>query len=552
MYEQDRIYVFVLVLTETYPKSSKKMKSPEIPAPAIRISLQRSQFILRRLSPHSTYVHTSLGSIVPLASFHACTYATLFPSLSSLMHGQQTNMQEARTKYGHDINVHHTHQVQTHGQTDTIISSVNQCERDEKSVLVISDIEKEVDNDVENEVENEVENRVIKEAGKDSEVEMQWRTFLISAIAGIKEHSLEENSSEYNSEGNNIALTVSTCITQYVTYVQTLCTELSRDVRTDSLDRDIEIDENIFNIGQNNQNNQNNHMNNKRSNNGINENINENNNESKYECDLRNNNQNGNVNTHNTQNTEKIKKNSVQNNQNDTIKNSNKNSNKNSGRNIENNSQTQILPPPVPVLTSQNELNVQDVSTVSPTIISLDSKNILERAKIIFKNMEDLSFVISSFIEIITPHNPHTTHTTHTKSNEKISKIKVENRNQIESNFHALYDTIINIIDTYCKAIESVSTVMYVLPVPFIVSFKDWAVTVQCLLHCRSACVHVLTVLTNYNNISREILGANSKNKNKNENKSPRSGSFNLKNVPVMDLECPLSDMENILTDEVR
>ena len=532
MYEQDRIYVFVLVLTETYPKSSKKMKSPEIPAPAIRISLQRSQFILRRLSPHSTYVHTSLGSIVPLASFHACTYATLFPSLSSLMHGQQTNMQEARTKYGHDINVHHTHQVQTHGQTDTIISSVNQCERDEKSVLVISDIEKEVDNDVENEVENEVENRVIKEAGKDSEVEMQWRTFLISAIAGIKEHSLEENSSEYNSEGNNIALTVSTCITQYVTYVQTLCTELSRDVRTDSLDRDIEIDENIFNMGQNN------HIDVNESNSRISEN----NNESKYESELRNNNQNGNDNFQNTENKNREK------NRINSIKNSNKNSGREIENNSQNNSQTQILPPPVPVLTSQHDMNVQGVSTVSPTILPLGSKIVLERARIIFKIMENLSFVISSFIEIITPHNPHTTHT---KNNEKISKIKVENRNQIESNYHALYNTLLNIIDTYCKAIESVSTVMYVIPVPFIVSFKDWAKTIQCLLHCRAACVHVLTVLTQYNNVSKEILGANSKNKNKNENKSPRTGSFNLKNVPLMDLECSLGDMENILTDEV-
>ena len=132
-------------------------------------------------------------------------------------------------------------------------------------------------------------------------------------------------------------------------------------------------------------------------------------------------------------------------------------------------------------------------------------------------------------------------------NNDKIQSLKVEESLKLR-------DVLITIVQACCKSIDNVCTVMYVLPTFFIISTKDWFEMICCLLDSRSACVHVLTVLTEYNSAWKRYLKTDLANEKENceVNEKPKKIKKVLYYVSTTDLECSLRDFETILTEEVK
>jgi hypothetical protein len=187
-------------------------------------------------------------------------------------------------------------------------------------------------------------------------------------------------------------------------------------------------------------------------------------------------------------------------------------------------------------LRAKSVLDAKAVS-LSQTPLFINPNDILNRAKIIFSGTENLCTIATSLIEFLTPR----------EDTPGFS----ENAPQVLQTAKELKKFLTFLIATCCTAIESVCTALYVLPTPFTVSFKNWAETVNCLLDCRSACVHVLAVCLNYNCHVRtyvqkssdilETLGQHS-----------RKGVSKSCVASLSALQRALADMEDVIAEEVR
>ena len=367
-------------------------------------------------------------------------------------------------------------------------------------------------------------------------------------------------------EGNSICDNVSTCILQYVVQLENLCIGLSSDVRACLLDRDLELEEHLSGIKERskigrNKYSDNNGLHEEPNNRNISKSINmdDKNTSNSYHY-YNNNNYNDNNNYHNNINSnnmnDHIDENTIKNkkiNDNEGGINNDNYANKNMKKNINTDVKKKI---------PDKKIKKRFESTV------IETKNVLKRVKNIFKKCEDLCSIIVSFIEIITP----TPKVFHNNLNEiqyisiigiydnkiKSRNIKTQNNDDIQSSrveeSSKLRDILNTIVQSCCTAIESVCTVMYVLPTFFVISSPDWSAMISCLLDCRSACVYVLTVLTEYNSAWKKYLNKDTDYENKNCPDNERRKKINkvFYNVPTADLESSLNDFEIILLEEVR
>ena len=185
-------------------------------------------------------------------------------------------------------------------------------------------------------------------------------------------------------------------------------------------------------------------------------------------------------------------------------------------------------------LRSKSILDANNV-TLGQNSIPLLPSEILLKSRIIFQKAENISTIITSFFEIIL----------FIQNNQKKMKSKIHPNLNLSKILAEKLKIILNfLLEASCATIECVSKILYVLPCPYIVSVMDWARTVSCLLHFRSASMYVLTLCHRYNTILKEnvsTLGQNSKKK-----------STQLCLLSPLNLETVLLDMEDIIDEEVN
>ena len=188
---------------------------------------------------------------------------------------------------------------------------------------------------------------------------------------------------------------------------------------------------------------------------------------------------------------------------------------------------------------ARSVLDAKAVSLCQESIV-LNPRDILRRCKALFLQAEQLFSIVTSFIELMTP-------AIETPGHSQNDPQDIQSAEEIK-------DCLSILVTATCTAVECVCTVLYVLPTPFSVSTKDWAVATSCFLDSRSAAVHVLTVCLAYNNavktlnrphqhtvekVEKEVVDQN--------NRQGRKGVLSLRL-----LESVLSDMEVIMAEEVR
>ena len=213
------------------------------------------------------------------------------------------------------------------------------------------------------------------------------------------------------------------------------------------------------------------------------------------------------------------------------------------------------------MLRSKSILDASNV-TLGQNSVPLLPTEILQKSRIIFQKAENICVITTSFIEIISPpkktnDNNNEKNNNNDNNNDDNKNDKNDNSNSTiseESKIEIIYLKKIKIIlnfllESFCSTIECVSKILYVLPCPYIVSVTDWARTVSCFLHFRSASTYVLTVCHSYNYMVKgSIVGQNSV---KNSVKDSMKKSVKMCLLSVVNLEIALMDMENIIQEEV-
>ena len=295
----------------------------------------------------------------------------------------------------------------------------------------------------------------------------------------------------------NVLSIVNTSFTRYVTQLQLLGAELTTEIRAESLDKDLEIEGFLLRVRQGSR---------------------------RRSPELPGGEGSGNNGNNRRESEEKSERSlRIPNNTSNAI-----NNNTNHSSNGNNDNSNKIRPPKCP--------SVLDTCGVSFSAPPIGTREVLARCKDLFRRTEDLCAAASCLIEMVsfntvtqcsyksnssnsssssnnsnsnkhdTDNTPHTSHTAHIAHTGLLDNESPSTPNALQSAL-ALKEALTSLVKLVCNALESVSTVLYVLPSVYAVSPREWGEWVACFLDCRSACMYVLTSLLSYNASCRRALG---------------------------------------------